>query len=256
MSAQGEGLAATVNELLAQRQHSLQQMRQFTLHVSHELKTPLTVMAIQFENMLRENKTQSPEQIEWLECQLAEVQRLGKIVDTLTLLLKADAGLLELERKPVQLAELLRESFEDAQILAEPNQIGVRLEECAAVEVLGDRHRLRQLLLNLVDNAIKYNEVGGLVTMALRQSDGYARLEISNTGKGVPPEWNERVFERFVRGDEARSRAIEGSGLGLSICRWIVEAHRGTIELRSVPGQTTTVSVRLPALPGNSPLLK
>ena len=234
-------------ESMRKRLHEWSQhMRQFTLHASHELKTPLTVMGIQFENMLREHKNLSADQIEWLECQLDEVQRLGKIVDNLTLLTKADVGLLKLESQPVKLSELMRESYEDAKFLAEANLVRVMLRECAEVELLGDRHRLRQLLLNLVDNAIKYNWLGGMVTLALRQVDGKAELEVSNSGAGLRPEMQERVFERFVRGDEARSRAVDGSGLGLSICKWIVEAHRGTIQLSSQPGISTKVLVQLP----------
>jgi signal transduction histidine kinase len=223
-----------------------QRVRQFTLHASHELKTPLTVMGIQFETMLQEQKDLSPQQVEWMECQLDEIQRLGKIVDALTLLTKADAGLFTVECRPLELGELVRESYEDAQFLAEPNCVTVTLAECSEASLAGDRHRLRQLLLNLVDNAIKYNRPGGMVTMALRRAEGAAELEITNTGSGIPPGMQTRVFERFIRGDEARSRAVEGSGLGLSICKLIVEAHGGTLRLLSEPGKLTTVHVRLP----------
>ena len=145
----------------------------------------------------------------------------------------------------MRLEELLLESFEDAQILGEPSGVQIILDEHEDSEVLGDRDRLRQLLLNLTDNAIKYNRPGGQVTMALRERDGMAEIEITNTGEGIPPALQSRVFERFMRGDEARSRAIEGCGLGLPICRWIVQAHDGTIQLSSEPGRTT-VTVRLP----------
>jgi signal transduction histidine kinase len=239
-------LKEVFNSMAARLDESIQHIRHFTLHASHELKTPLTIMRIQLETMLQEEETLSPQQVEWLECELDEVQRLSKIVDALTLLTKADTGLVNLERKPVRLAELLHESFADAQILAEPNGVQVTLGEHEEAEVLGDRERLRQLLLNLTDNAIKYNRPGGRVTMALRKRDGAAEIEITNTGEGIPPALQPRVFERFVRGDEARSRAIEGCGLGLSICRWIVQAHSGAIQLSSEPGRSTTATVRLP----------
>jgi signal transduction histidine kinase len=239
-------LTEVFNSMAARLDQSFQQIRHFTLHASHELKTPLTIMRIQLETMLEEKSELSPKLIEWLECELDEVQRLTRIVESLNLLTKADAGLVKLERKPVALAELLRECFDDAQILAEPNEVRVTLEPCEEAVVLGERDRLRQLLLNLTDNAIKYNRPGGLVTIALRRREGLAELEITNTGEGIPATLQPRLFERFVRGDEARSRAIDGCGLGLAICRWIVQAHGGTILLSSTPGQPTAAVVRLP----------
>jgi signal transduction histidine kinase len=239
-------LAASFNQMAERLEHSFRQIREFTLHASHELKTPLTVMRVQLETRLEEDKSLSPADVEWLECELDEVIRLSKIVDSLTLLTKGEAGLVTLERQPLRLDELVRESFDDTQILAEPQDVKVILGDCAAVELSGDRHRLRQLLLNLADNAVKYNRPGGSVTMALRKTADQAELEITNTGEGIPPELQARVFERFVRGDEARSRAIEGCGLGLAICRWIVREHGGTIAISSQPHQTTTATIRLP----------
>ena len=178
---------------------------------------------------------------------LEEVDRLSKIVDALTLLTKADAGQIQLERQPVALAELVQESFEDAQILAESHGVTVAMPECAEVQVTGDRARLRQLLLNLVDNAVKYAGAAGQTTLALRHVAGSAEIELSNTGPGVPPELLPRIFDRFVRGEEARAKATDGCGLGLTIAHWIVHAHGGSIELTSTPGKLTTVTVRLPA---------
>ncbi len=242
-------LTDAFNSLATRLDQSFQQIRQFTLHASHELKTPLTVMEMQLQAMLRDAQSLSPEQRDWLECQFDEVQRLGKIVDALTLLTRADTGLVPLERKPVRLSELMRESLEDAQTLAEPGAIRVTLAECADPVVGGDRDRIRQLLLNLVDNAVKYNRPGGSLTMALRHVGDAAEIEVTNTGEGIPPELLARVFDRFVRGDEARNRAIEGCGLGLTIGKWIVQAHGGTIRISSTPGLLTTATVRLPLAP-------
>jgi signal transduction histidine kinase len=169
-------------------------------------------------------------------------------VDTLTAD-GADAGLVRLEQLPVRLDALVQESFDEAVMLAEPTAVQVTLTGCAAVTVLGDRDRLRQLLLNLVDNAVKYNRPGGHVTMALRRPGDRAELSIANTGDGIPPRLQNRVFDRFVRGDGPRSRAVEGCGLGLSICRWIVQEHGGSIQIASQPGETTTVTVLLPVAP-------
>jgi signal transduction histidine kinase len=184
-----------------------------------------------------------------MQSQYEEVRRLARIVDTLTLLTKADAGLVMLERKTVRLDQLVRECFDDAVILAEDHEVQVTLAVCEEVTVLGDRDRLRQLLLNLTDNAVKYNRPGGTVAMRLRKTSARAELEISNTGEGLPPELQGRVFDRFVRGDGARKKSADGCGLGLTICQWIVHGHDGTIQISSAPDQTTTVSVRLPLAP-------
>jgi len=147
--------------------------------------------------------------------------------------------------EPLRLDEIVREAVEDAQHLAQGREVQVSLTACEELSVRGDRHRLRQLLLNLTDNAIKYNRPNGSVTVALRQASDYGELAISNTGPGIPPELLPRVFDRFFRGDASHGSAIEGSGLGLSIAQWIVHAHRGTIRIESEAGGLTTVTVRL-----------
>ena len=244
-------LATAFNSMAARLEQSFSQIREFTLHASHELKTPLTIMRAQLGTLLANPAALSAADREVLHGLLDEVQRLGKIVDSLTLLTKADSGLLPLERQPVPLDQLVREGLEDAEVLAQPQGIKVISGEIAAVLILGDRHRLRQLLLNLTDNAVKYNRPGGSITLALRQRENFAELEITNTGAGIPAELQPRIFERFVRGAEARTKAIEGCGLGLTIVQWIVQAHGGTIQIASTPGGYTTVTVRLPLLEAN-----
>jgi len=122
----------------------------------------------------------------------------------------------------------------------------VHLRTCEPITLWGDRHRLRQLLLNLTENAIKYNHKNGSVTVDLRRANGAAELRVSNTGPGISPEKIPRVFDRFFRGDPARNSEIEGCGLGLSIARWIVRAHGGDIKITSMPRADTTVTVQLP----------
>jgi len=238
-------LTEVFNAMTARLDGSFQRVREFTLHASHELKTPLTVMHGELETALREENL-SPAPRERLLSQLDEVQRLSKIVDGLTLLTKADAGQIQLGREPVRLDEVARDAFADAQILAGPRDVKVELLACAELTVNGDRHRLRQLLLNLADNAIKYNQPGGRVTISLRRAEDGAELTIANTGPGIPPEMLPRVFDRFFRGDPAHGNGVDGCGLGLSIAQWIVSAHNGSIEIASVPTQQTTVTVRLP----------
>lgn len=237
-----EGLTSRLND-------SFQQIREFTLHASHELKTPLTVMRVQLESLLREEAEFPPAHRDWVRAQLDEVQRLAHIVDSLTLLTKADAGLVTLEHQRLPLAELVRECLEDARVLGEAQGLTIALGACEPVWIQGDRHRLRQLLLNLADNAVKYNEPGGNVTLSLRRANGFAEIAVANTGAGLPAAWQERVFDRFVRGPDARQRPSEGCGLGLSLCRWIVQAHGGTIELSTDDARLTTTRVRLPCLP-------
>jgi signal transduction histidine kinase len=148
----------------------------------------------------------------------------------------------------VRLDELVQDSFADAQILARPCAVTVNLGACDDVMVRGDRHRLRQLLLNLTDNAIKYNRPAGRVDLALKRNGVAAELTIANTGPGIPPHLLARVFDRFFRADPSRHSAIEGCGLGLSIAQWIVKAHGGRIAIVSEPDALTTVTVQLPLM--------
>jgi signal transduction histidine kinase len=238
-------LTDVFNSMTERLHQSFTRIREFTLHASHELKTPLTVMHGELETALQ-NETLAPPQRAHIESQLDEVQRLTRIVDGLTLLTKADSGQIPLARERVQLDELVREAFADAQSLARPHNIAVTLKNCETASILGDRHRLRQLLLNLTDNAIKYNQPKGTVALSLGASSGNAEVSIANTGPGIAPEILNRIFDPFFRGDASHSQTIEGCGLGLSIARWIAVAHDGRIEITSRPGELTTATVRLP----------
>jgi signal transduction histidine kinase len=238
-------LTEVFNNMTSRLDDSFRRIREFTLHASHELKTPLTVMRGELETALRENDL-STAQKDLLLSQVDEIERLARIVDGLTLLTKADSGLIKLEFQTVRLDELVRESVADAKILAQPQSIQVNLAACQETTISGNRDRLRQLLLNLTDNAVKYNHPGGTVNISLAQTAGSAELKIENTGAGVPLELQTRVFERFFRGDTSHSNAVEGCGLGLSIAQWIATAHRGSIQFVSKPGELTTVTVSLP----------
>jgi len=238
-------LTEVFNSLTVRLDASFQRIHEFTLHASHELKTPLTILRGELETALRDGPADAALKHR-LASQLDEIERLAKIVDGLTLLARADAGQVELQMEPVRLDELVRECVADATILAHPQAVAVRLEACAETTVQGDRHRLRQLLLNLADNAVKYNQPGGRIQVSLVQEGAEARLEMTNTGPGLAPALQTRVFERFFRGDTSHNHAVEGCGLGLSIAQWIVRAHRGEIRFVSQPGQLTTVTVRLP----------
>jgi signal transduction histidine kinase len=238
-------LTEVFNDMTARLDDSFQRIRDFTLHASHELKTPLTVLHGELEAALQDPAL-PPAHRERCQTQLDEVQRLAAIADGLTLLTKADAGQVSLAREPVQFDDLVRDALDDALILARPHGVRVELAQCESLIVAGDRHRLRQLLLNLTDNAVKYNERGGSVTLALRRMGDAAELTVANTGPGIPPEKIARVCDRFFRADASHNNAVEGCGLGMSIVQWIVTAHGGTIRVRSLPEPLTTVTVRLP----------
>jgi signal transduction histidine kinase len=242
-------LTEVFNAMTERLNQSFARIREFTLHASHELKTPLTVMHGELESTLQDQTLTAPQR-EHLESELDEVQRLAKIVDGLTLLTKADAGQITLAREPVCLDELVREACADAQSLARPNDIQVSLAACEELMVTGDRHRLRQLLLNLTDNAVKYNHRQGTVTLSSRSVADTAELTIANTGPGIPPEILPRLFDPFFRADSSHSQTVEGCGLGLSIARWITNAHAGTIQITSEPNHLTKAIIRLPLASG------
>ena len=203
-------LTEVFNAMLARLDDSFNRIREFTLHASHELKTPLTVLCGEIETALRDESLPPVERDRYAS-QLDELRRLARIVDGLTLLAKADAGQVALNLEPLRLDELVRDNFADTQILAEPQHIQVELTACEQISVRGDRHRLRQLLLNLADNAVKYNQPQGRVTMNLRRANGAAEFSIANTGPGIPPESLPRMFDRFFRGDPAHSNEVEGA---------------------------------------------
>ena len=242
-------LTEVFNAMTTRLNSAFARLREFTLHASHELKTPLTVMHGELEDWLLDQPL-SQEQRGRVESLLDEVQRLAKIVDSLTLLTKADAGQIVLAREPVRLDELVREAQADAESLGRSVRVLAILGACDPAIVLGDRHRLRQLLLNLCDNAVKYNEPGGRVGLDLRCSGARAEVRIANTGRGIPAQVLPRIFDPFFRGDASHSQVVEGCGLGLSIARWIVGAHGGTLDIDSEPGGLTTAIVELPVAVG------
>jgi heavy metal sensor kinase len=245
-------LARTLNEMLARLEAGFAQVRRFSADASHELRTPLTVLKGEIEVALRSPR--APEEYRRvLTSTLEEVERMARLVEDLLLLSRADAGALRFESEPVELDHLIEEVAKQAEVLARPRQTRVSLTEMAPLVVRGDGQRLKQLLLNLVDNAIKYTPAGGQVTLGLRAvpdgaaaSEERAEIFVRDTGIGIAPADVPRIFERFYRADPARSREAGGAGLGLCISRTIVEAHQGRIEVESAPGQGSTFRVLLP----------
>lgn len=241
-------MTSVFNRMKERLAHSFMQAREFTLNASHELKTPLTIMHGTLEQtIVREDATLHER--ENAAILLEEVQRLSSIVGQLSFLARADAGLMSLNVEPVALHDLACDLAEEATLLAAGSGITVELSACAPIHVRADRMRLRQVLLNLADNAVKYNIRNGSIEMILKRGGDEAVVAIRNTGTALASELRDRVFERFFRGDPAHNNAIEGSGLGLSIAKSIVEAHGGRIGYAVLPDGRTEVSVAIPAIP-------
>ena len=252
-------LARTLNEMLARLESGFAQVRRFSADASHELRTPLTVLKGEIEVALRSPRD-SMEYRRVLSSTLEEVERMARLVEDLLLLSRADAGGLRWESERVELDHLVEEVAKQGDVLARGKQIRVQLKELAPLIIQGDGRRLKQLLLNLVDNAIKYTPAGGEVALALRamapvSSDAVdsappareeAEIIVQDTGIGIAPEDIPRIFERFYRADPARSREAGGAGLGLCIGKTIAEAHGGRIEVESSPGTGSTFRVVLP----------
>jgi signal transduction histidine kinase len=179
-----------------------------------------------------------------------EMERMTRLVGDLLLLARADSGGLPLQRQAVELDNVLFEVYRQVDRLEK--SVDLELTDVDQVSVLGDSDRLKQLMLNLVDNAIKYTPSGGTVNLSLSKQNGWAHLSVSDSGIGIPPEDLPHIFDRFYRVDKARTRSQGGSGLGLAIAKWIVQAHGGGIQVNSRVGEGTTVTVTLPIhhLPG------
>jgi heavy metal sensor kinase len=241
-------LATTINALLARLDAAFSEQQRFIADASHELRTPLAVLRGETEVALQQNRATSEYQ-QSLGLVKEEAERLSRIVENLFMLARQPVDAPSLIREPVRLDELLADCFRAAQVLA--TQKGVRLSfagSAPAVTVNGDDEMLKRSVLNLLDNAVKYTPSGGEITMGLESQNGDALITVSDTGIGIPAEDQSRIFDRFYRVDKARSRTLGGAGLGLSIARWIVEGHGGSLQVESAPGCGSAFTVELPLI--------
>jgi signal transduction histidine kinase len=231
--------------MLDRLDRAFQQQRQFTADASHELRTPLAMVMSQIDIALE--RTRSAEQYQQtLRSMREDVADLSRLVSELLMLARAEAGQEPLARERIEMTELISGVLASMQPLACARGVQLVVSDNGAVPLEGDESRLMQLVINLVDNGIKYTPPGGLVTVTARQEPGLAIVEVSDTGPGIQLEDQQRIFERFFRVDSARSRGA-GAGLGLAISRWIAEAHGGDIRVECGPTGGTTFSVRLPS---------
>lgn len=243
-------LARTFNEMLDRLQKAIEDLRNFAADAAHEIRTPLANLRAEIETALQHSQTPE-DQARTLASLLEEVGRMNRIVGDLFTLAQLDMRQYALRKEPVRLADLVREVRETWEGPAAEQGIRVEAGEGDAL-VEGDRDALRRILMNLVENAVRYNRPGGRVTVSVQRSDGKVRLQVADTGIGIPPESLPLLFRRFYRVDKARSRQSGGTGLGLAICKSFAEAHGGKIDVSSTPGEGTVFTVELPESPQGS----
>ena len=239
-------LARVFNHALDRLERSFEQLRRFTADASHELRTPLTAIRSVGEVGL-EGPGSSSYYREVIGSMLEEANRLTRLVESLLTISRADAGHIQLHRAQLPLTALANEAAGLLEMLAEEKGAHLMVEGDPSIAITGDRLILRQAVMNLIDNAIKYSPAGGTVAVKVTREEDQAVVEVSDDGPGIPKQDREKVFDRFYRVDESRSRDAGGTGLGLSITRWAVEAHGGRITLDSRADLGSTFRISLPA---------
>ncbi|HPO63080.1 MAG TPA: ATP-binding protein [Candidatus Kapabacteria bacterium] len=238
-------LTNTLNKMIERLEGSFNQIRQFTSDASHELKTPLTILRGEIEIALQSQK--KPEQYQIiLASALEEAERLSNVVETLLELSRADAGQVKMAFQEQNISKLIADISEDAEILAEQKSIWVEKKIPATVIANFDSARMHQAILNIVDNAIKYTNEHGKISIELTEDEKYAILKVSDTGIGIPKNQLPYIFDRFYRVDKARSHETRGAGLGLSIVKWIIDVHKGKIDVKSQLLYGTSFTIKIP----------
>jgi heavy metal sensor kinase len=246
-----ERLSLALNNMISRLEDAIRSSKQFVADASHELRTPLTVMRGELEGLAQDSAL-TGETRETLGSVLEEVDRLGEIVEGLLALSRLDAGEPPAEWVRFDLAQLVADTADQMSLLALDKRVSLSCKSAEGVTVEGDRSRLKQVVVNLLDNAIKYTPAGGAVSLEVRPEGGYAVLEVRDTGVGIPPEALAHVFKRFYRADDSRSREQGGAGLGLSIVKSICSAHGAQVEVLSSPGAGSTFRVRQPLAASDS----
>jgi heavy metal sensor kinase len=238
-------LGTAFNATLARLERSFDQLRRFTADASHELRTPLT--AIQ---SVGEVSLQMAGDVEHyrdaIGSMLEETNRLAQLVDSLLTMARADAGRIKLYPVEINVADLADETVGLLEVLAEEKRQTIRIDGERSITITADRTILRQALVNLVHNAVKYSPENGQIQLHIRETEKDAVIEVKDSGPGIAPEHRKRIFERFYRVDKSRTRSAGGAGLGLSIAEWAVSVHGGRIEVQCEPGPGSTFRIWLP----------
>jgi two-component system, OmpR family, sensor kinase len=239
-------LAATFNQMIGRLEQAFDRERRFTADASHELKTPLAVLRGDIEVALRRER--SPEEYQRvLKSSLEEIEQLTKLTDDLLTLARSDADRSVLDLEQVRMDLLLADARAYMSALADSARVGLIYDAPdSPVIIEGDQKRLKQLLVNLLDNAIKYTPAGGSTRLSLTVEDSFAVIQVSDTGRGIPATVFPHIFERFYRQTDPRDTRVTGFGLGLAISKWIADAHGGSIEVESKEGEGSRFTVRLP----------
>jgi heavy metal sensor kinase len=240
-----EDVAAAFNGTLARLEHSVGEMRQFSAALAHELRTPLAALRGEIELALRRPGLHDAERAA-LASQIEELDRLARLIDQILTLARAEAGQIRLTFAPVDVGELAASLVEQLEPVAQARTIDLRCERMGAVLVNGDAGWLQRLLLNLLDNAIKFTREGGHVVLRVSRDQGRARIDVRDNGIGMSPDVTPHIFERFFQADPARSSGTDGAGVGLSLVKWIVDRHEGSISVNSRVGEGSTFTVLLP----------
>jgi heavy metal sensor kinase len=240
-------LAATINDLLTRLESSFREQQRFIADASHELRTPLAVLRGETEVALGKTRTVEEYQ-QSLSLIQDEAERLSRIVEDLFILARQPISTRKaLNKERVSLNKAVSDCARAAQVLALRKGVRLKLEnDPPSIALQGDEELIKRMILNLLDNAVKYTPSGGEISLALARQNGHAEIVVRDTGIGIPETDQARVFDRFFRVDKARARAMGGAGLGLSIAQWIVEVHGGAITVNSAPGHGSTFTVVLP----------
>ena len=241
-------VASAFNETLARLESAVAEMRQFSSALAHELRTPLAALRGEIETGL----LRSSSEIEYrqrLTSQIEEIDKLTRLISQLLTLARAESGEIRLAHHTVDLAALATAVTEQLELVAEDHDLDLQCIVSQPVTVTGDRGWLERLLLNLLDNAMKFTRKGGKVSVSVSRDGDSARVDVRDTGIGMPPDAIPHVFERFYRVDPARSPAADGAGLGLSLVKWIIDRHQGRIAVDSHLGTGSTFTIWLPVAP-------
>ncbi|GCE06404.1 sensor histidine kinase [Dictyobacter aurantiacus] len=240
-------LSIIFNQMIARLERAFVQQRRLVADASHELRTPVAVIRNMTEVAL--SQLTSAEEYKHVLAEVnEESEHLGHLINDMLILARADEGQIHLDCEPVRLDLLARDVVDSLEMLAQERQMMLYTRTLMPATVLGDAARLIQVIMSLVDNALNYSNPGGEISISVEVHDSHAYLHVADTGIGIEARDIEHIFERFYRADPARSKSVSGTGLGLSIVEWVVHAHKGAIEVRSIPGRGSTFTIILPCV--------